>query len=300
MTAMLPTVDIVAGANPGPVVGILAGVHGDEYEGVLAAIHLRRELCSELLCGEVRIAAPAHPAAWVSRTRDSPVDGKNLARVFPGRPDGCATEQVAHVLTERLIRGADLVIDLHSAGSHFDMPLLCGYHASEDRRGSESQRFAEAFAARFTWAHHEVPAPGRSLTAAFHLGIPAIYVESHGGLSIRADDLLGYLGGVRRVLHMLGMLADAPAASHSLVRVWGDGDTDAGIVASTGGYLVTHRSAGARVWRGDLVAEIVQPDGAPATQILAPHDGFVMLVRRDARVSSGDTVYIMASAGEES
>ena len=213
MHAELPDVTVIRGPSPGPTVAVLGGVHGDEYEGVIAATAIGRMLQTTLVRGTVRIAAPAHPAAWTARTRQSPIDGANLARVFPGRADGSATERVAHAITEHVIRGSDLLVDLHSAGSGFEMPFLCGYHGDGDN-GIESQRYADAFAARFTWRHDGVPEPGRSLTAAFELGIPAIYVEGHGGLSIRAGELQGYIDGVRRVLHLLGMLADAPPPSH--------------------------------------------------------------------------------------
>ena len=132
---------------------------------MLAANLLRRELGAELLRGEVRIAAPAHPAAWFARTWGSPHDGTNLARGFPGAPNGGPTEQVAHLLTQRLIDGVNLLIDLHSVGENFEMPLLCGYNEGDDRRGTVSRRCADVFAAHFTWIHNAVPAPGRSLSA---------------------------------------------------------------------------------------------------------------------------------------
>ena len=42
---------------------------------------------------------------------------------------------------------------------------------------------------------------------------------SDGTLTVRADDLQAYLDGVRRVLHDLGMLGEAPPALHRPVRV---------------------------------------------------------------------------------
>jgi len=295
---------IVVGPSPGPTVAVLGGVHGDEYEGVIAALSLARTLAGELVAGQVRIAAPAHQAAWAAGTRRSPVDGIDLARVFPGHRDGGPTERVAHALTEQVIVGADLLIDLHSAGSDFEMPFLCGFQASDehvrgDRLGARSQRFAEAFAARFTWRHDGAPAPGRSLTAAFELGVPAIYVEGHGGRSIRADDLSGYHDGVCRVLHLLGMLNESPAPSQTPVAVRGDGNTDAGIVAPSSGYLVARCAVGDLIRIGDTIATIVDLDGTCRSEILAPQTGSVMLLRREARVSAGDTVCLVAPGDGE-
>ena len=298
MDAELPVVTVIRGPSPGPTVALLGGVHGDEYEGVIAATAIARMLQTELVRGIVRVAAPAHPAAWAARTRRSPIDGADLARVFPGRTGGSATEQVAHAITEHLIRGSDLLVDLHSAGSGFEMPFLCGYHGDGDH-GIESQRYADAFAARYTWRHDGWPAPGRSLTAAIELGVPAIYVEGHGGRSIRADELRGYIDGVRRLVHLLGMLADAPPRSHDPVRVRGAGNTDAGILAPSAGYLVVGNRVGDTVERGDVIARIVDVAGTHLADIIAPNAGVLMLLRRDALVSAGDTVCIVASAGDE-
>jgi predicted deacylase len=291
--ADLPAITVVQGDADGPTVGLLGGVHGDEYEGVVATRALARILHTELVRGTVRIAAPAHPAAWAARTRCSPDDGADLARVFPGRPDGTPTEQVAHAVTERVVRGADLLIDLHSGGAGFAMPFLCGYQ-HEGERGIVAQRYADTFGARFTWRHAGAPAPGRSLSAAAQLGVPAIYVEGLGGLSIRAAELQGYIDGVRRVLHSLDMIAEAPPPPGPTLRVCGDGNTDDGIRAPIAGYVVAHHDVGDMVDVGDVIASIVDLDAAPLGEIVAATRGALMLLRRDARVSAGDTVCIVA------
>lgn len=291
----LPEVVTLTAPEPGPTVAILGGVHGDEYEGVLAAATLARILPADLCRGSVRFAAPAHPSAWAVCNRMGPDDGLNLARVFPGQPEGQPTERVAHLLTENVIRGADLLVDLHSAGAGFEMPLLCGYQGGDDHRGEMSKRCAEAFAARFTWRHDDEPAPGRSLTVAYELGIPAIYAESLGGLSVRAAELQAYLDGVRRVLHLLGMVSSAPLPPMSPVAVRGDGNTDAGLVATAAGYLVVECEVGHRVAAGERLATVIDIDGSHLAHIDAPCDGHVMLLRRDARVGAGDTVCIVAA-----
>jgi|HigsolmetaAR206D_1030411.scaffolds.fasta_scaffold01414_5 predicted deacylase len=291
-TTGLPDVVEVTGRSSGPTVAILGGVHGDELEGVLAARRVARLLDPAGLAGVVRIAAPAHPAAWQAVTRSSPLDGQNLARVFPGADDGTPTERVAAFLTSRLIAGADLLIDLHSAGEGFDMPLLVGYHAGDGPVCARSAAAAAAFGAPFLW-QHPVLAPGRSLSAAAAHGVPSIYVEGHGGGQVRRRDLDCYVDGVLRVLHHLGMTAAAPAASASVV-VRGDGDTDGGIVAAAGGYLVTAVEVGEQVAAGDPLGEIVDGYGTPLATVSSPHDGVVMLLRRRARVAPGDTVAIVA------
>lgn len=305
-TDALPTVQEIVGHAPGPVVSVLGGVHGDEIEGVLAARRLASALEREWLRGTVRIAAPAHPAAWSADSRVSPVDGLNLARVFPGDPHGSPTEQVADALTQRLISGSDLLIDLHSAGQGFDMPLLVGYHAGSGAVCTRSGHAAEVFGAPFIWQHPRASA-GRSLSTAAELGIPSIYVEGRGGGQVRKRDLDCYVEGVLRILHDLGMV-DPGSAAPAWVRaagertdppprpvvVRGDGDTDGGITADVDGYLVTVAEVGQPVTAGTTLAEVVDGDGGTVATVSSPRDGVVMLLRRRSRITAGDTLAIVA------
>ncbi len=124
--------------------------------------------------------------------------------------------------------------------------------------------------------------------------VPAIYVEGRGGLSVRADELQGYVDGVCRLLRSMGMVDDAAPAVHRPIRVHGDGNTDAGITVPCGGYLVGVRSVGDPVVEGEVVARVVDDATAPLADVVAPTAGVVMLLRRDARVTAGDTVCIVA------
>ena len=295
MPVEIPEIISVTSQHEGPTVAILAGIHGDEYEGVIAALALARELPGELLSGTVKIVSPAHLAAWQSCSRISPIDEANLARVFPGSKNGSATEQVAHAITEQVIKHADVLIDLHSAGTNFDMPFLCGFNAGANSWCQESERLANVFNADFTWHHNGAPNYGRSLTVAYEQQIPAIYVEGHGGRSIRKTDLDGYTAGVRRVLQDLKMLPTAPRVARDTIRVAGDGNTDAGLVASESGYLVTRVNVGDLVSNGDVIAEIIDISGVILSTLLAVQNSYVMLLRRDARVHVGDTICITAN-----
>ena len=295
MPVEIPEIISVTSQHEGPTVAILAGIHGDEYEGVIAALALARELPGELLSGTVKIVSPAHPAAWQSCSRISPIDEANLARVFPGSKNGSATEQVAHAITEQVIKHADVLIDLHSAGTNFDMPFLCGFNAGANSWCQESERLANVFNADFTWHHNGAPNYGRSLTVAYEQQIPSIYVEGHGGRSIRKTDLDGYKAGVRRVLQDLKMLPTAPRVARDTIRVAGDGNTDAGLVASEIGYLVTRVNVGDLVSNGDVIAEIIDISGVVLSTLLAVQNSYIMLLRRDARVHVGDTICITAN-----
>jgi predicted deacylase len=288
------------GAESGPVVCLLAAIHGDEEEGVLALQRISASLAVRPPeRGTVRIVAICHRAAYDADTRRSPVDGLDLARTFPGRADGSPTEVLAHDLTERAIRGSDLLVDLHSAGRLKEMPLFVGYVDDGDCAVG-SRAAAAAFGAPLVWEHLPPVPAGRTVSIAQELGIPSIYAEAGGGGELRANEVDAYEAGVLAVLASLGIIATAaelPPAPREVVRDH-RGDLDAGLTAPCGGRFVRYRQGGDLVAVGDLLGEVVAADGSRAASIEAPFDGTVMLIRRAARVDAGDVVCALGAPKE--
>lgn len=282
-------VHTITASSDGPTVAILGGVHGDELEGVAATRLLRRWLPEALVAGRLRIVDVANPLAHAARQRRSPADDGDLARSFPGRPDGTATERIADVLTTEVIDGADLLVDLHSAGADYAMPLFAGFIDTDDEVAQRSCRATTAFAAPLSWRHHGIN-PGRSLSAAHALGVPAFYVEGGGGGALDLGEVTHYVRGTERILADLSMASPAPSGAPTTWLVGGDGDIDASVAATTGGWCMTAVRAGEVVEAGRLIAEILDLEGAIAERIVAPRPGTVMLVRRRAEIAAGDAV----------
>jgi uncharacterized protein len=277
----------------GPTLALLGGVHGDEPEGVIAIRRLLNELEATQLAGTVRAVPVSNPVAFVHGTRSTPTDGLNLARVFPGEADGSVTLRLAHLITTQVITGADLLIDLHSAGTGLEMPLFCGYRTVNRRTAGVAADAARAFGCPLVWAH-DVASPGRSLSIADELDIPALYVESRGGGQVRHDELETYVTGVRRVMAWMGMVDEPPPppVDQELIP-GGHGNVEAGLTAATDGLLVTLVSAGDRVRAGAPLLQIYGHDGSLQSVLSAPRDGIVMLVRRAVQVSKGETICLL-------
>jgi predicted deacylase len=291
------------GPAPGPVVALLGGIHGDEDEGVLAVQQVCAVLEAEpLTAGTVRAVAVAHPAAYAADTRVSPLDGLNLARCFPGRADGSATERLAYELTEGVIAGSDLLIDLHSAGSAYAMPNFVGYIEDGGEVAARSRRAAYAFGLPLVWEHVAPTPPGRTVSAALERGIACVYVEGSGGGSLLADEQERYVDGVLNVLADLGMRGAhglrAAARSPRVMRGAG-GDLDASIVAAVSGRFVAAARAGAQLTAGDPIGEILDEDGRTAASIVSPADATLVFVRRTARIAAGEAVCSLGPLAED-
>lgn len=284
--------------HSGPIVSILGGVHGDELEGVAAARILMRRCNAGLLTGGVRIVDVANPSAFSARTRRSPVDGGDLARSFPGRPGGSLTERVADVLHRQVLTGSDLLIDLHSAGSAYAMPLFAGCLGGADAIAQQAVTAATAFAAPLGWIHDEI-GPGRSISAAVDSGIAAIYVEGGGGAALTQTDLHGYVHGTERVLSMLGVLDTAPPAVAGTRWIrGGDGDVDAMLSTTVDGWCVTSVCVGQTVSAGDPLAAIIDVRGEVIEAFTAHRDGTVMMLRRLAEVAAGEGIVMIGPLAE--
>ena len=127
----LPIMAIRAG-RPGPTALLVAGVHGDEFEGVVALSTLMGSLGASVISGTIVALPVCNPFAFQGQSRTTPshIDGTNLARVFPGDASGPPTSRLASALftlAMRLLGEADLMIDLHSAGSRYRYGGLVGF-----------------------------------------------------------------------------------------------------------------------------------------------------------------------------
>lgn len=289
-------IETLGDPGAGPILAVLGGVHGDEPEGVLAAGALLAELRrrENELAGAVRIVRVANPAAFAERSRVAASDD-NLARVFPGDPHGSSAQRIADRITREVIAGADLLIDLHSAGFHYEMPVFVGYDTSGPA-GAEAA--ADAFGAPVLWRHPSI-GPGRTLSAATALGVPSIYVEGSGGGGVRGADLDVYRDGLLRVVAHLGILPDGPApAPPPRVISRGDGNIDSSVAATVAGFCVTRVVVGQDVRPGQTIAEIRDAESLVRETIVARTPGVIMMLRRTAAVEPGDGIAMIAELEE--
>ncbi len=279
---------VARGRKPGRTLLITAGVHGDEYEGMRAIYDLFESLHADELSGNVLAVPILHVAAYKAGTRCSPLDGANLARVFPGNPDGSPTEVLAWYFERELLPLADAYIDLHSAGTSFAMPTLVGYDAADPA----SQALAEAFGSEVLWGH-PVIAPGRTVSAAKALGIPWIYTEMRGAGRVHPDDLAFLKRGLNNVLRYLGILPGEPQAVPVEHHLFGDGNVDASITTTNRGFLITDIEVLQPVEQGQSLGRLVDLTGNRIEEFHAPVSGVIALVHAKPLVDSGEPLFLI-------
>src|SRR5437667_11257281 len=104
----------VRGAQSGPTLALLAGTHGSEVAPIVALQRVRATIDPAVLRGTVLIVHVANMPSFLGRTvYYSPIDGKNLNRVYPGKADGTVSERIAYAITNQIIERADYLVDIH-------------------------------------------------------------------------------------------------------------------------------------------------------------------------------------------
>lgn len=278
----------VTGSAPGPTLVVTAAVHGDEYEGVETIARLFRQVQPAEIMGTLAMLPVCNLPAYESAQRSSPIDGLNLARVFPGDPKGTITQRIAYWMTEKLLKHADFYIDLHSGGIAYQIPTLIGYIRDDGPLGQASLAGALAFGAPVLWGHPLPIAPGRTVSAATDLGVPSLYTEAPGGGYARPADVAAFTQGVINVMRHLGMLAGTPQPQPMTHHLVGDGDLDSVIDAEAAGYFRAEVGLLAEVDVGQRLGIVQDFAGEMVQEVCADRAGVVVMLRRLHRVHVGE------------
>jgi len=276
-------VHVLAGVRPHPRVVAVAGVHGDEAEGMLALHDFERGCDPTSLLGTVILVPVANPTAFAAHARRSPVDGLDLNRSFPGRPDGTASERLAYHLLHGVVAGADFLFTLHSwfaTGSvvdYVEYPAGTAWLAVRSREAAVAAGFRRLRASG--WPE------GALVPAANALGIPGLEAEIGGhGLSTRANRA-AYVDHLRRLLQHLGILPGTPPPG-PVPEYYGRGH----LIAPASVILRLAVQPGDLVDAGAGLATIHDLHGEPVAELRAPHAGLVAAARDFVSVNAGEHV----------
>lgn len=280
---------LVRGARPGKRLVATAAVHGDEYEGVRAIFDVYHALDPAQISGDFLAVPVANPPAFWNGTRTSPLDGANLARVFPGSLDAGPSAAIAYHLAHSIIAHADFYIDLHSAGIRWLMPTMVGYDPNDPR----SRDAALSFGARVIWGHPEI-APGRTISFAASRGIPWLYTEARGAGRIDPADLAVFVEGLWNLMRYL-LIAPGPVHRTEVeVHLYGNGNTDEGLSSKERGFLVPKVQLLERVRAGQELGRLYGLDGQTIEVFAAPAAGVVAMIRQFPVVEPGEPLFLLA------
>lgn len=267
-------------AVPGPTVLLMAGMHGDEVNGIEVIRRLIRRDLLRPLKGTIIAIPILNIYGFLNFSRDVP-DGKDVNRSFPGNPRGSLASRVAHRFMREIMPLIDYGIDFHTGGAaRSNMPQIrCLLH--ED---PETDALAAAFAAPFTL--HAALRSGSLRETAMQLGKRIIVYET--GESLRLDEPGIDLGiaGTFRVLHHLGMVAEASRPEHPgivcLRHTW--------LRAKFAGLFRSMVRNGDYIEKGQVYGSVADPYGERAVRLESPVAGYVIGLNHMPVVNQGDAL----------
>jgi predicted deacylase len=287
---------VVHGARAGPVLALIAGTHGYEYPPITALQRIRRDIAPADLSGTVILVHVANLPSFLGRTiYYSPVDGKNLNRAYPGKPDGTVSERIAHAITTEVIERADYVVDLHGGdGNEALRPYLYMPVTGEVELDTAVRGMAVAFGIdHIVVDEGRLADPNRSVytdQTALTRGIPAITTET-GQLGSNEEHWIAMAErGVWNLLRHLDMVSGEPFIEEAIVWL---GDYQVIPSPATGVFQPSVRE-GYAVAEGGLLGKLVDLFGDPISEIRAPFSGIVNYVLGTPPVSEGEPLVMVS------
>jgi predicted deacylase len=294
---------VACGARPGPTIVAIGGTHGDEYEGPVGLKSLIKELDpAQLVAGRLIVIPVLNVPAFRAARRDSPLDGKNMNRVFPGNAQGTITERIARFVTDEVFPRADVVIDLHAGGTGFEIIRCMSFHEVPDpARYAAFRETALLFGTPFVMIYTGAMGTGLLTEEAEALGKITVGSELGFGASTDGDGVRWAQHGVRNVMRHYGLLAEPIVAltppGLDRQRVVAATDIDRYVTAPVSGISEPLVPVGAEVRKGQPVARIhdfERIDEAPV-EIVADGDGYVMCRKFRAATEQGEVVMVIAA-----
>jgi N-alpha-acetyl-L-2,4-diaminobutyrate deacetylase len=262
------------------------GIHGDEYEGILAIWKLTSELSPSQLSGTVIATPIVHMAAFRAGTRESPIDGKNLARVFPGDPNGSVTDRIAHTFLNEIVLKCSFVAGLHSGGCQYKFHPLIEYYKGISRViDNQARAAAESFAIGPFDIVQQLPVPPPNMTCTYEAArnhIVGIEPEMWGEGRCIEEHVEEYVDSLRNLLVHLGMVR-GKVKRNKFDHVRGEW-----VYPKNTGLFVPSVKIRDKVGKGTKLGKIIGDQGVIIEEIIAPTSGFVGAIRTFPLIKLGD------------
>ena len=279
----------------GPTVIFTGANHGDEYEGPIALWWLSNELKSKDIRGRVIIVPAMNYPAFKAGKRTSPIDGGNMNRTFPGRPDGTITEIIADYFNRVLLPMADYVADMHSGGKTLDfVPFACAHVLEDKHQQARCIAAMEAFNAPYSLMLLELDSAKMYDTAAEKMGKVFIGTELGGGGSASATTVAIAKRGILNLLKHAGILSGEPERGPSISLITPDHRSF--VTSEHSGLLEMCVDLGADVKNGEVIALVhdIERTGTQPVEYKATIDGVLAGRHYPSLTQPGDNLAVIA------
>jgi predicted deacylase len=290
-------ISVINGSKPGPVLALTAGVHGQEYTSIIALQRVLKTIDPRTITGTLILVHVANMPSFLGRTiYYSPVDGKNLNRVFPGKPDGTLSERIAHTITREVIERATHVMDLHCGdGNESLRPYTYWITTGKPEVAEEGRKMALAFGMDHIVVDRERPGDPAASVYLSNTGVtrgkPALTTES-GGMAVTDEESIARIErGIAGVMKHLGMRSTGPDPVANPIML---GRSEV-LRSGTTGIFYPAVERGHTVAKGTLIGRITDFHGRVIEEVRSPFAGEILYVIGTPPISKGEPVAMVGS-----
>jgi predicted deacylase len=254
------------------------------------------------MTGRVILIPRLNEPACVAGTRESPLDGVNMNRAFPGDPRGTITYRIAHFVTSRIFPIVDGVIDVHAAGRGMEFALCTSFHLVKDpAQFAEMKRVAGLFDTPFILIYSSAMASGLLTDQAEAMGKITIGGEFGHSEGVLLKGVRHAYEGIKNVLRYYGILPG------EIMRIAPERDTPPRLVqaveldrytpAPVSGVFEPILEVGAWVDEGQRVGRLwdFERPASPPLEVRAPRAGYLIMQPFQAPIARGDTMLVVAN-----
>jgi hypothetical protein len=264
-------VGIVNGSNDGPVLCLVAGHHGLEYAGIEAVIRTYKRANPKELHGAIITVPVVNVLGFQTRTPYlCPIDGVNIARVYPGDANGSLSYVIAHIVLNDIIAKADYAMDCHG-GDLFESvgPFTLFCNGVNDKAVVAKE---EGMAKAHGLPYYAVQRFGMKLMEeAPKRGVPTLLAEI-GGQEWDGPSVDLHMVGIENVMKHLGMVKGTPKTQ---VVEDMSSHKEFDVRSRCGGIWYPQVKAGDKVSSGQVLGEIRDWDAEVKETLHSPCSGIV-------------------------
>lgn len=288
----------------GRTVFLVAGSHGGEYEGPVALTKLANELKAADIKGRVIILPALNLPAVMAGDRLSPIDNKDMNRVFPGKWNGTITEVIAHYVHEVILPLCDAVLDIHSGGYSLNLAPYISMHYLDNKIQTEQTLAAlKAFQAPIGIIMREFSGSGLLDYAVEGMGKIFLCAELGGRGNLSGHTLKIAEVGTRNFLKHFDILKGD-------IKEWSVSDSTTQLmevseaanyhIVTSNGVYESLCELGEEVEIGQTLGQVhfIEYPSRPPEQIIANRSGMIIGIRGPSQVSIGDCVAVIATQFE--
>lgn len=275
-TAFVLHATVIRGFRPGKTLLLTAGVHSCEYVGIQALIELAQKLTPEQVIGTVIIIPVMNTSGFENRLPTVlPEDHKNLNRVFPGDPEGSASERLAYYMEKKLFSRADYYIDVHSGGIYEELRPYVYFVGNCDPEVCDQAETAASF------CDVEYMVKSNSTTGAYNyagmLGIPSLLLERGGSGRWTPQEVRDDIRDIINVMRLWGFLSGEPTHPILLPKRL---ENPIYQNVSHSGFWYPAVQVEQNITKGQVLGEIRDYHGRLLETCIAEHSGQVMYMTK--------------------